>query len=170
MNQYFVYHPYKSYRYILPMTIGFCALGFIVVGMNLFQDIDFTIFGFVIGLSSLLFTIYCANRTNTVVVFDADGVRITMGTRKYYQFVSWDSLKYAYPAKNIKGFQFLILSPKPLHQDKINWHVREGTNGNTLYSDSVLAIQLWPAKEADKVEKIVTQHGLIKPGEGLREP
>ena len=124
MNQPFVYHPYKSYRYVLPLMIGFCALGFVIIGMNLFQSTDFTILGLVVGTGFLAAAIYSFRRTNTVIVFDAEGLRITMGTRKYYRFVSWDSLKYAYSARNIRGFQFLILSPVPLNKNKVKKYER----------------------------------------------
>ena len=161
MNQYFVYHPYKSYRYVLPMIVSFSSLGFIIVGMNLFKDTDFTIFGLIIGVSLLVAAIYCSRRANTVIVFDAEGLRVTMGTRKYYRFVPWDDIQYAYSARNIKGFQFLILSPMPLNENKIKKYVCEGTDGRDICVNSVVSILLWGKDDAAKVEELISQHGLI---------
>ena len=160
MDSCFVYHPYKSYRYVLPVTIIFSILGFITAGMELFQSTDFAIFGFVIGMGLLFATIYCSRRANTVIVFDAEGLRITMGTRKYYQFVPWDHLKYAYEARNIKGFQFLILSPIPLNENKVNKYVWEGTDGKDICVDSIVSIHLWSKEDIAKIEELVSQHGL----------
>lgn len=161
MNQYFVYHPYKSYRYVLPITIGFSVMAFIFMGTELSQSTDFTIFNLVIGAGFLFATIYCSRRVNTVIVFDVEGLRITMGTRKYYQFVPWDCLKYAYSARNIRGFQFLILSPVPLNENKINKYVWEGTDGKNICMDSIVAIHLWSKEDIAKIEELVSQHGLI---------
>ena len=140
MNQPFVYHPYKSYRYVLPMMIGFSIIAFIFMGTELFQSIDFTIFNLVIGFGFLFAAIYSSRRANTVIVFDAEGLRITMGTRKYYQFIPWDSLKYAYSARNIRGFQFLILSSVPLNENKIKKYVWEGTDGKNITSVGLVQI------------------------------
>ena len=161
MNQPFVYHPYKSYRYVLPMMIGFCILGFVIVGMNLFQSTDFTIFGLIIGASFLFAAIYSSRRANTVIVFDAEGLRITMGTRKYYQFIPWDSLKYAYSARNIRGFQFLILSPVPLNENRVKKYVWEGTDGKNICVDSIVSIHLWSKEDIAKIEELVSKQGLI---------
>lgn len=161
MNQHFVYHPYKSYRYVLPMMVAFGSLGFIIVGMNLFQDTALTILGLIIGVGLLFAATYSSRRANTVIVFDAEGLRITMGTRKYYQFIPWDSLKYAYSARNIKGFQFLILSPTPLNENKVNKYVWEGTDGKNICVDSIVSIHLWSKEDIAKIEELVSQHGLI---------
>ena len=161
MNQTFVYHPYKSYRYVLPMMIGFSVIAFFFMGTELSQSTYFTIFNFFIGSGFLFAAIYSSRRANTVIVFDAEGLRVTMGTRKYYRFVSWNSLKYAYSARNIKGFQFLILSPTPLNENKINKYVWEGTDGKDICVDSIVSIHLWSKDDTAKIEELVTQHGLI---------
>ena len=161
MNQYFVYHPYKSYRYVLPVAIGFSVMAFIFMGTELSQSTDFTIFNFVIGSGFLIAAIYCSRRANTVIVFDTEGLRVTMGTRKYYRFVPWDDIQYAYSARNIKGFQFLILSPMPLNENKIKKYVCEGTDGRDICVNSVVSILLWGKDDAAKVEELISQHGLI---------
>lgn len=161
MNQTFVYHPYKSYRYVLPMMIGFSVIAFFFMGTELSQSTDFTIFNFLIGSSFLFGAIYSSRRANTVIVFDEEGLRITMGTRKYYRFVPWDSLKYAYSARNIRGFQFLILSPMQLNENKIKKYVWEGTDGKDICVDSIVSILLWSKYDIAKIEELVSQHGLI---------
>lgn len=160
MMQPFVYHPYKSYRYVLPMMIVFSILGFIFMGMDLFQSANSAIFGFVTGIGMLFAVIYSSRRANTVIVFDTEGLRITMGVRKYYQFVPWERIQYAYKARNIKGFQFLILSPISLNENQIKKYVWEGTDGKDICTNSIVSIHLWSKEDIEKIEELICQHGL----------
>lgn len=160
MNQCFVYHPYKMYKYVLPIVIGFCILGFLFAGGNLFQGNSFAIFFLIASAGLLCCIVYLSNRTNIVVVFEENGLHITMGKRKYYQFVPWDSLQYAYEARNYKGYQFLILSPTMLEKNKIQKYVWEGTDGKNIYQDSVVVIHLSSMQDTTKIKDVVTQQGL----------
>jgi len=120
MKETIKYCPYRETIYLIPFFGGISMLFLVFAGCCL-QMGDYYGMSTLIILGIILLWIAKAlyDLSNTIFLFETQGLRIFGGKTSDYKSVPWEEIKYACYIKSFKGFEYLVLSSSKLEYKQI---------------------------------------------------
>ena len=142
MDDIFVYRPYKTDAWALFFMLPVGLLSLVGLGYCLHSSgmWEWKCFFIVVGIVSIWLTKVLYDVTKKAITFEKNGLRIIGGSYLEYRYIPWEELTYGYYTINLKGHQYLLLSPKALNKKE----ARRFTNRvfYQLFVDYVVVIPL----------------------------
>ena len=138
MKDRIVYQHKKTQKKVLPLVVAFSAGYFVFSGMCL-ASLDFvraTVF-FLVGVITLVLLKQLYDASSEVVIVEDEGIIALTRKIPKEKFYLWEEFSFAYTCNNIKGHEFIILSPREMSGNEL-----KKVLGKRLVFDDLLIIHM----------------------------
>jgi len=152
------YRPHKSYAYFTPFALTIALILFLTAGYYLPHMRYTGIILMLFGILSLWLTKSLYDSSNIVILFEQEGLRITGGKAKNYQYLLWKDITYGCYVRNFKGHLFLVLSPGELNPKIAKRLANIGANLSKICVDSSVVVYIDVTQNTSQLTEMVENH------------
>ena len=147
-DNYVEYKPNQIYCFFVPILILEDVFLIIVAGMAL-QIKDYSLFAITSAfaiLTGVLIKLFY-DLSYTMIIFEANGLRILNDKGVNHCFITWENLQYGYYCCNYKGHLHLLLSQNVLGVNEVKGLVNKSANSGKMQVGGVVVIVFHHGKE-----------------------
>lgn len=160
MKDRIVYQHKKTQKKALPLVVASSAGYFVFSGIGL-ASLDFvraTVF-FLVGVITLVLLKQLYDASSEVVIVEDEGIIALTRKIPKEKFYLWEEFSFAYTCNNIKGHEFIILSPREMSGNEL-----KKVLSKRLVFDDLLIIHMeifGQAEQAKALKKVIDERYTI---------
>ena len=133
-------------------------LNLVETGMPTIEQLLKGIFTFCLALASVFAFILFVKMYEICIIGTQEGIYVINDKKIEPSLKTWESLGYAYFAKNIQGHRFLILSPTPIDKAAVKQQMRKQFFSSSLLVGKTIIFEENASRSAKQMTELLMQH------------